>query len=286
MKQLLSENQILEWKQDEERIKRIRQNLPITQKLQLVRREYERNITLPSKSIIVFSGDWHIGHEDSDAPLLEAHIELYNEYDMTVILMGDLIDNFNVKATFMKPSKATMSLKDQKETALDYLKDFKSQIAGIILGNHEERSLVTDEFDVADYWAKELQVNYLGRWGRLNITTPAKELSIFAAHKWFGNSLYNIFHPCVRARIQQPYLAGTADIVAVAHNHTAGISKTSNKMNIRSGAYVIQDDYSDRLGYMPQPNYVPAVVINEEQIIPFIDIYEAIDYYEQIKKGE
>ena len=286
MKQLLDPAQKREWEEYENNVERYRKALPLIQEIKRTQRQYQKNIELPSKGIIVFSGDWHIGHENFEVQLLEDHIELYKKYNMTVFCMGDLIENFNVRATFMKPSKAVLDLEEQKEMALKYLKSFKDQIGGIILGNHEERSLITDDHNNSKYWAKHLGVNYLGRWSRVNVKTPMTNFSLFLAHKWRGSSIYNIFHPCIRARMQQPFLAGTATICAIGHNHTPASQRTVNQINIRTGTYVMQDDYADSLGWGEMPNYIPCVVYEFDRIIPFTDLYEAIYYYEQITKGE
>jgi hypothetical protein len=280
---LLDPKQVEEWEKEKERIKRYRKTLPLIQELQMTRRSYEKEVILKKeKGIIIPSGDWHIGHEDFDAPRLEELIELYNQYKMTVILMGDLIDNFNVRATIMKPSQATMDLPDQKLTAEDYIKTFKDRVGGIIFGNHEERSLLTDGFTFSSYLAERLRTNDLGRFSRVNFITPRKTFSGFFAHKWKGHSMYHLLQPCFRARIRHPYLAGMADMVWIAHNHQPAIL-SENGINGRSGCLVKYDDYADSLGFTVNPNKQPAVVYDLTELAAFDDIHKAIKYYEAIE---
>ena len=226
------------------------------------------------------TGDWHIGHLNPDEQL-EYDLELIKKHKLPTITMGDLFENYNISSTTKKPSESMIALPDQKRVVIKLVSRIKENLIGMITGNHEMRSYYTDRYNFTYEVCKELGLNYLGRWSRINMKVDKKALLTgFFAHMWKGNSIYNQFHPCVRARMDRPRLAGSVDIVAIAHNHVKGIQRTNGITNIRTGCYVDYDDYGDYLGHLPKSSYNGSVAIayTEKTHMAFESIEEALAY--------
>jgi hypothetical protein len=268
--------------EDDKRTEALIEALPILKRLHEQTRLYEFDIKLKNRGMIVFSGDWHIAHPNPDDSLMD-DLDLIKKHKIPTILMGDLFENYNLISSTKKPSEAMISLPDQKEIIINLVKRIKKNVLGMIIGNHELRSYYTDRYNFTFNVCKDLNLNYLGRWSKLNIINK-HPFGVFVAHKWQGRSIYNPNHPCIRARIDQPLLAGTSKVVTIAHNHIKSRQTYHGIHNLRTGCYVNYDDFGDSLGHLPLNAYNGAVTIiynkdNDGSIRAYDSITEALKDY-------
>lgn len=286
MTELLDPKQKEKWKKDKELIQKLWDELEEYQKYQFVSPIMKTSVELEDEGFIAFVGDIHLGHSSLNISKMKKDHELMRKYNMYIIGMGDYIENYNAKATQQKISTG-MRLRHQKDLAKKYFLPLKERIIGLLMGNHEHRSVQTDDFQPVGWLAEELEVNDLWWMNTLYCKTPSREkpIVIHVAHMKSGTSWHSKVYPNAKARRDFPHEIGIADVTVIAHNHDPSCAGDENKDDIRSGTYVQFDDYSQKLGFFPsRKNYLPVLWYDAEDIITFKDISHAVKWYESPKK--
>jgi len=211
----------------------------------------EFDISIPDESIVVCFADLHIGSPHSDYDLMQDHLKLINKTkNAYIISFGDLIDNFNVKGP--DGNQALISLNNQKLTAermfTRYLDHPEEKILGLVQGNHEERSSVTDDFDFTEYLAFQLKVNYFGFQSLIHLHVGDYTQNWLVAHKLAGYSQWNNVHNAIKAQFNFGKKT-RIDLVTSAHDHEGAYSKQNRSLYIKCKPYQYTSRWASSIGY-------------------------------------
>jgi len=283
---LLDEEMRVLYEEEDRKIEEAVQILPVWADRMSTQYGMEFNVNIPDKSIIVFLADWHVGSRYTEYEKLSLMIDDINRYEnVYVLILGDLIDNFNVKVSSLG-NQALIPLMKQKQIVEYYVEKLADKCIGMAQGNHEERSVITDDYDFTEYMARKFKVNYLGFVGMLNIDLGLtdKKLRILAGHKYKGYSMYNPVHQCIRAKRE---IDPTADVVVYAHQHVKAMLFVNNQYYIQCGTYQRTSRWAQSVGYDPRNEIgANAIFINNGKIIPYQNAEDALEIHGVLKDEE
>jgi hypothetical protein len=203
---------------------------------------------------LVFLGDQHIGNAGTDIKRVKREQDLILQMPGTWCLqMGDLVDNMIIGRLKRQNAKPSSDVWSQWQVAKWYLERFSEHesIVGYVGGNHGAFTLkLTGGIDYRRDICPD-GVLFDGDDIKVTVSVGAADYTIWARHKWRGNSIYNPTHGQERAmRFQDP----DPDIYVGAHTHEGSmyrevVHEGRRKAAIQLGTYKIHDDYAREQGY-------------------------------------
>jgi len=265
--------------------------LPILAEISEEPTKFNYEVTIPDGSIIAFIADAHLGSNGSEYKRFGKYIQLVNEYkNCYMISMGDLIDNFNVRVSGLNV-QSLISLDNQKRVAHRYLTRYldepKKKILGMIQGNHEERSKVTDDYDFTEWLARTLGVNYFGLRACVKINTIdteghlVKDYKTLLAHKHGGHSEWNKAHSALKAEFGlKPDTR--IDLVAVAHWHEFAMLYQDDCVYMVCKTLQKTSRFGQNQGFLENTEKqrgAVAVYLDKGELIPYQNFEKAIAYH-------
>jgi hypothetical protein len=240
------------------------------------------HIDCPGIPLLIFSGDWHLGHEGTDHRLLVEDIDVIASCpeDVTpiVFLMGDLIDNAIRSAPGTAIAETVIRVKEQKDEVLALCRKIGDKIVGVIQGNHEERSYREDDFEVSAWLANEVGVTYMGAGTKVNLELTGKDgkvtkLVLLVGHTYMGAN------PACKCR-NFYNKRGPADVVALAHMHVPYVGteyiQDKQRVFVQTGTYQIFSRFFMGDTLSSSNSEQPAVAIFGDKKMPFLDFKDAI----------
>ena len=263
--------------------------LPILAEISEEPTKFNYEVTIPDGSIIACLADAHLGSNKAEYRRFGKYLEMINNTkNCYMISFGDLIDNFNVRVSGLNV-QPLISLDNQKRVARRYLTRYldnpQEKILGMIQGNHEERSKVTDDYDFTEWLARDLGVNYLGLRACVKINTVDRNNNIvrsyvsLLAHKHKGNSQWNKAHSALKAEFS---LKVNADWVCVAHWHEPATLMQNGTIYSVCKTFQKTSRYGQNQGYpenLPHERGATAVFVDDGQMIHYDDFERAIKYH-------
>jgi hypothetical protein len=242
---------------------------------------------------IALSSDWHIGSLGTNYQKLLEHLDLIRkEPNAFMTLLSNTIDNFIFPsgqfAQAINPS-------DQIEIVKGFAKEYDKKILAIV-GSRCHEGWSTDKVDINP---NELMFQhnidsgmpFLKKGGVLDIQLNNITYSFGLVHKGRGNSAVNPTN-AARSLFDNRW---PVDVLAVAHHHVKQVlhgTRWEGKykkevLYIRTGAYKIDDDYSELEGFGKGQMGCPMVVLdpNKRRMIPFFNLEDGIEYLRLARKG-
>jgi hypothetical protein len=162
----------------------------------------------------------------------------------------------------------------------------KDKMLFMVHGCHDNFSITNDDYNMIEEIAIDYKIPYLGYGGKLHLFCNEDVVyNITCWHKRSGSSVNNIFQPCINTLKNYDM---DNDVVAVAHNHTSGISMQAvqerDRVFIRTSTYKNTDRFAKKIGYaeltnQDQPRIIPCVLFNTQnkEMRPAHNIQEGID---------
>lgn len=228
--------------------------------------------------LVAFSSDWHLGHCSCLMSKLRTDLEtIRNTPGLYVVLGGDLMDNVVTSVTSRGMSHEQLTpVRVQKELiheAVAYLGAEK--VLAMVLGNHENWSLSSDDFDPIAYFAKRLNAPYLGAFGYITVTLGGVVYRILAAHQFRMRSSFNKTHQGKRLND----FHGDADLIFTGHTHDSAVESTHIRQRQtfigQAGTYLRSSRYSKQLGFTASTPEMPGAILFPRRK-KAIGIYDAL----------
>lgn len=137
-----------------------------------------KRINLPKRTAsinVYFIGDIHEGNINVDHKALKKAVDIIkNDRRGYWVGMGDYIDGIVTTDKRFDPTEVDKAYlvhdlsdlpRKQADTLLEYLSPIKNKCIGLVMGNHEEKYIKHNAFDVYGYIAEKLdapKINYVG----------------------------------------------------------------------------------------------------------------------------
>jgi len=201
--------------------------------------------------MIAFVGDQHIGNAGTNVKRVFREQRLIKQTPAAYAwIMGDVVDNFIVGKLQEQNMKPGAPIWEQWQLAREYLDRWHDRIIAFVGGNHGAWTMSQTQVD----YRRDIcpgGVLYDGDDVQADVTVGSSTYSVWARHKWRGNSIYNQTHGQERAaRFNDP----NHDIYVGAHTHEGAlyremIHEGQRKAAVQIGTYKLHDDYARTQGY-------------------------------------
>jgi len=229
------------------------------------------------KVSIIGLGDIHYGNPcftDISEDKLNGYIDwVLNTEGAYIILMGDMIESANERATF----KIKVTPQEQYEWVLEKFKPLAKagKIIAIISGNHENWIYSDKGFDIVKTLSLALDVPYLGDSGYVGVKVGKQFYSIYVTHPRTGVTKKS-------TKIKMIEDLGTihdVDIVMCGHHHAiiteeqitrhpnfaTGEVDNRKQCLIGTGAFLEYGDYAEQARYRPEVMGAPKIKLYAER---------------------
>jgi UDP-2,3-diacylglucosamine pyrophosphatase LpxH len=227
------------------------------------------------KGLVPF-GDLHWGHERCNKEAGLATLAQAAEAGDAILLMGDLGDYGLSGSVGASAYEQAITPQEQAIEIEELLTPYRSQIIGIITGNHEERIRKRTSYDISRELAKDLGVPYLGFGGIIRFVVGGRGYTIFAKHGKSGaatlggkiNAIQKYRHLCPNADV---YLMGHVHdlrhipTLARDYNTRSKTVKAKTQHFIVTGHYMdYEDSYSEEADYFPGIQGSPRILFTDD----------------------
>lgn len=240
-------------------------------------------LTLTSPTLLVFTGDWHLGAPGTDYELFKADLErlhsakLALKEKLLIVGMGDYVDGYLSRGTPKAEHDQVLSPVEQRIAAKRALELLRPSL--VLIGDHD-LWLSGGElgYNWLHDWAAESGVPYAEWGGEIELWTGARVWRLLVRHRYKG-SVTGQDHLKPHKNLFQEY--GPADAVVLAHSHArTGVykvspvrSKESRYWAVQTGTYKLKDTYGKKVSANPAEYCVPAILVSDSGI-------EAFDRYQ------
>lgn len=240
-------------------------------------------LTLTSPTLLVFTGDWHLGAPGTDYELFKTDLErlhsakLALKEKLLVVGMGDYVDGYLSRGTPKAEHDQVLSPVEQRIAAKRALELLRPSL--VLIGDHD-LWLSGGElgYNWLHDWAAESGVPYAEWGGEIELWTGTKVWRLLVRHR-YKSSVTGQDHLKPHKNLFQEY--GPADAVVLAHSHTrTGVykvspirSKESRYWAVQTGTYKLKDTYGKKVSANPAEYCVPAILVSDSGI-------EAFDRYQ------
>jgi len=236
---------------------------------------------------IVKTADWHLGQWGCDYPSLARDVKtIKKEPGLFCDIGGDGYENI-IQPSKMGSSHNQAPISVQRGVFVLILKYLSSKIKVLKTGNHNYWSTMAVGEDWEHELSKRLKLLYIKHYAKIywkigNMVYP--ELTM---HKGRFNSSFNLTHVC--KQYQRMYCPD-ARMVTAEHHHVAAIEQARYNekecVYIRPGTYGVNSEYARENGFYGAHVCNPTVVMfpNEDKLVGFKDMYDAIDYLRYVRE--
>lgn len=251
---------------------------------------YSVKVKLKGPIGITFWGDPHVDDDGCHWTLLEHHCDLHRGTEgLYSVNIGDTINNWAGRLEKLYAAQET-SHKTAKKLARWFLVESGIKWICWLSGNHD---LWTDFPE----WLRAHNVARvpLEDWqARFKLAFPnGREVKIWAAHDFSGNSQWNSLHGLQKAA----HTKAEAHIYAAGHTHNWAVHQEESGSRdfvywlIRSRGYKFIDDYALKLGHFPQEEGASITcIINPDAktesglVQAYADMDAATDYLKFLRR--
>jgi len=235
---------------------------------------------------IAFTGDWHCGHKGTDHRALKIHNELLaSTPGVYCVGMGDYAQNSkaNSKPGAALYDSAFPNPDEQYHFAIHEMERLRGKWLGLITGCHDHWNFTAAGLRTMRDICAQLDTANLWHGAVITVKVGEQTYQIGAKHRYGNESNANTTNAQRWFDSDYPTEANL-DVICLAHLHYCDLQKRPrkgvNKVWMRSGAYLVWEDYGQRLGgYRGQPG-VPIVILypDRKQVLPFhgTDLKEAL----------
>lgn len=211
-------------------------------------------------------GDLHIGSKHFNEEFFEKWIKVFKntKSEKLIYLQGDLID-LATKRLANSAYEQIMSVDEQIQTVLDYLKPLKKYIKGSVIGNHEARAIKEFDLDISKLIANELECEYDNRLYH-EYSINDKPYRVFTQH---GNRTSNQLH-LMLGQVMRSTQYIDANLFLYGHCHYAesislpeiNINGYNRRNIVLTGHFLkYKGSYAERMGLKPSPSCFPVINI-------------------------
>jgi predicted phosphodiesterase len=221
---------------------------------------------------VAIFGDLHFGDFYQDIDFLMDHTEkVLKAQNCYAIQVGDILNNqaslTHRKMNRESPYEFPLSL--QRKMAKEWFQKISSKLLAFVIGNHDERPMVSEDLDIGESLVDVIEGAYLGYKGELEIVINDELVyRVYITHGGKGYSMWNPLHPAYRVFAKRPGL----DVVAFGHIH-AGVATGSiplydrvRGIGIRSSGYELMPEDVPQLSGIAPSHY--GWKVGEEWNVP------------------
>jgi len=213
---------------------------------------------------IAFIGDLHLGAVTGRYQVAYKKFQLMREIPaLYAINLGDTVDNFLPNAHPSGQFENLLSPKFQKLLVEEFFNILKGRWLAMINGDHENFSMISDDFNFAEYLANKMNCPNLGFGGVIHLRLGKRkriQYDIAVRHRYRFNSSFNLTHTVKRMREQ----VCDFDVGAIAHGHQPAVEHAfvagKDRIFIRTGAFKDADRYAQKLGWNGPAHCIIPVV--------------------------
>jgi len=217
-------------------------------------------------------GDWHFDHYKTDLGDIRASLEEFDkEKYLFWLFNGDAGDWSDLRFKDMNLPSTIVPISIRYE-ALMHLVDKLENLLAITAGCHDDWLKNRGWYDIPAALQKRsnragFKTYYLGYGGTINFKVGNHTYRIAMHHKMPGESMHNIFHPCMRYLKE---IDSTADVVIASHRHDKmGVSflywQHQARVLVRTGGRQYITDYAWKEGFAGAINRIPVVLLNSQK---------------------
>lgn len=198
--------------------------------------------------------DLHLGHRGVKYDLLQARLDFAREYDVKLLLLGDLIDGF-VPAKFAGGMVDQAPMRDQVRAATAMLREYQDLIlCNVSTPHHDGWTYELTGVDLHEFMARDLDIPLIESGGSLSISineVDPYELAVF--HKIGNfNSSFNLTN--ASKRVIDKHGSHNPDLVVSGHVHKASTEQTTIRGKKRGlivcGTLKGDDKWGKRQGFV------------------------------------
>ena len=238
---------------------------------------------------LVETADWHLGMFGVDYMSFEKDVGLMaSEPGLKCLIGGDGYHNI-IQPSKMGSGHDQTPISVQKGLYVLALKELIDKILAIRTGNHNYWTTLAEGEDWDGELARRLKLVYLKHYARIYLKVGKMVYPILAMHKSRYNSVFNLTHNCKQnQRLHFP----DARIVIAEHTHVAAMEEYQYNgkecIAIRPGTYAVYDDYAQQNCYFGSHVCNPTVILypNEDRLVGFKDMHEAVVYLRAVRGGK
>lgn len=198
--------------------------------------------------------DLHLGHRGVDYAALERRLAFAREYDVKIILLGDIIDGF-IPGKLASGMVDQAPIRDQVRTATAMLREYQDLIlCNVSTPHHDGWTYQLTGVDLHEFMAKDLDIPLIESGGSVSIAineVPPYELAVFHKIKQYNSSL-NLTN--ASKRVVQLHGEYDPDLVMSGHVHKSSVEVTKQRGKKRGlivcGTLKGNDKYGQREGYI------------------------------------
>lgn len=222
-------------------------------------------------------GDTHYGNPcftDKGEQKLDGYIDyILNKDGVYTILMGDLIESANERATF----KIKVTPQEQYEWVLDKfmpLADAK-KILAIVAGNHEMWLFNDKGFDIVKTMSLTMKVPYLGDSGYLGMKVDKQFYTAYAVHPRAGvtkkSSKIKMLEDMGSIHCVDMILCGhihsiiTEEQIMRMPNFASKNVDNKKQLLVGTGAFLEYGDYAEQARYKPEKMGAPKIIMKSDR---------------------
>lgn len=253
--------------------------------LETVEKPQVVDLLLPTRSLVTFQADHHVGGAYTDYSRIEREAEaIVNTANSYVFLLGDLCDCFAFNPAQFEDIEQIQEQLEYAKALVKYYSDNK-RLLGVWTGNHDQW-VKKSGFDPYRYILEGIDTYYFHGVGYVNAGVAEQMYKVTGNHMFKGNSMYNNSHPQRRAINE---VAWGSDIVVSGHWHTKGISQQpfrgfGGESHVTTmmalGTYKATDEYVRTYGMSNQDAnsmYGASVILEADRhlVTPYYDVIEA-----------
>lgn len=265
----------------------------LADRLETAQTELTLRLTDDRPVAIAFTGDWHCGARGVNYKHLRQDLNLLGADGVYLVGMGDF--KHNLKHSLKQGSGLYRGVFNSPDEQLQYvqarLEACRGRWIALVEGNHEYWDYKTAGLHSFDALCEWLDCANLGHGGVLHIELGTQRYALGVRHKYKGSSSLNTTNS--QRRFYDEYPSGeNLDAVVLAHLHYNDLQKRSRRGHktifLRSGSYLVQDDYASEVGgYVGEPG-VPLLILRPDihRLIPFegSDLEEGLLLLETLRR--
>ena len=209
--------------------------------------------------------DLHIGAPTADLKLGQQYLDWALQEGAFVLGLGDICENSNKGSVGSGNYEQTMPPQDQQDMAVEMLRPVAEAglLIGLIIGNHEWRSMNDGGLDITKNIADILRVPYLGYSIYVNLRIKTQRYTLFGTHGSGGSAT---LPGKINAIKKLTPTRHGVDIFTMGHVHdkwhgtdvieqfnpTRKVVESVERHMLLTGAYLkYADSYGEMKGYSP-----------------------------------
>jgi len=234
---------------------------------------------------IAIFGDLHFGAYEQDIETIEKHTELVSSTkNCFAVQVGDLTDS---QSSFTHRGSRRMppfefDLDVQRKMVFMWVESIANSLLAIIIGNHDQRAIISEKYDIGEEVVDKIKGAYLGYNGVLTVKFPSGvEYHIMICHEGKGYSMWNPNHSGRRVLAENTNL----DAVVNGHIHDGvavqdiALGGYKRAVLVRASDYTIQrTKYAWQTMWSWVKPETPILLLNprKKQILPFVRLEDGI----------